>query len=259
MLAASAGATGAAARDLLSGASHHAAATKEHSMKRRLSYFVASLALALAIGGWGVASRLSLTGLAGAGNAGTIAAGVAALDQYDYTAARKIFTALAQGGDAQAEIWLGRMDQEGLGSAANGADAVAWFSKAAQLGAPEAERRLGELYLRGDLVLQDVAQARQWLEQAAQHHDEMAAHDLGTIYATGLGVAKDPKQAYAWLSIAASQGDRTAATARDKLLVTLSSADAAQAQSLAQATLRSISAPQLAAKSPPPAPPAGTS
>jgi TPR repeat protein len=175
-----------------------------------------------------------------------VAEGVAALDRYDYGTARRIFAALAQDGNPQAEIWLGRMDQEGLGGPANGSEAIAWYGKAAQSGAAEAERRLGELYLHGALVLQDVGQARHWLELAANHHDAAAAHDLGSLYASGLGMAKDPKQAYAWLSIAASTGDRSAAAARDRLLASLPAADAAQAQSLAQATLRSVTAPPAA-------------
>lgn len=165
--------------------------------------------------------------------------GVAALDAFDYPAARAIFAELANKGDPAAEAWLGHMEEEGLGAAPDGAKAVQWYKKAAATGSAEAERHLGELYLHGSALPQDAGAARHWLALAAARKDPRAERELGELYARGLGGARDAALAYGWLAMAASDGDAQAAIERDRVAPALT-ADAARA---AEASVRADLAP----------------
>jgi len=178
--------------------------------------------------------------------ASSVKEAVAALDARHYHTARRILDPLATAGNADAETWIGYMDQEGLGADRNVTQAVTWFTKASASGSAEADRRLGQVYLDGRGVLQNVATARQWLQLAADRGDAPAQRMLGELFMRGIGVAKDPAQAYAWLAVAASRGDTMAAQERDALLPSLPPASMSHAEDLAQQMLASIAAPQAA-------------
>jgi TPR repeat protein len=180
--------------------------------------------------------------------AASVKVAVAALDARHYLTARRVLDPLATAGNADAETWLGYMDQEGLGADRNVVQSITWFTKASAAGSAEADRRLGQIYLDGRGVLQNVATARQWLQLAADRGNAPAQRMLGELFMRGIGVTKDPAQAYAWLAIAASHGDAMAAQERDTLLPSLAPATMSQAEELAQQTLASI-APPPAAKS----------
>ena len=177
-----------------------------------------------------------------------VAQGIAALDALDFPAARAIFTRLAGQGDAAAETWLGHMEEEGLGAAADGAKAADWYKKAAATGSADAERRLGELYLHGAAAPQDAGAARHWLALAAAQGDRRSERELGELYATGLGGARDAGRAYGWLAMAASAGDAQAARERDRVATGLSASAAEAAEASVQAALRPAATQQ------PPAP-----
>ena len=186
----------------------------------------------------------------------TLARGLAALDSFDYDAARQIFTGLAGDGNVAAESWLGHMEEEGLGTPPDGAKAAQWYQKAAASGSAEAERQLGELYLHGAAVLQDLGKARHWLQLAAAKKDKVAERELGEIYAKGLGGAVDATRAYGWLSLAAADGDTLAANLRDAVARKLPADAASRAQSVIAADLKTDkdkaeSPPAVAAQQPP--------
>ncbi|HUB95442.1 MAG TPA: tetratricopeptide repeat protein [Stellaceae bacterium] len=177
---------------------------------------------------------------------GSIKAAVTALDARHYHLARRILDPLATSGNAEAEDWLGYMDEQGLGAKANVNQAIQWFTKASSSGSAEADRRLGQIYLDGTDVLQNVDLARQYLQTGAARGDADSQRMLGELYMRGIGVAKDPTQAYAWLAIAASQGNQQAASERDALLPSLPADTVSRAEQLAQRTLTSIDAPASA-------------
>jgi localization factor PodJL len=169
--------------------------------------------------------------------------GLAALRSLDYPAARRSFTQAAKAGDAEGQIWLADMMENGLGEPVDGPGAAKWLTRAANDGSAEAARRLGELYRNGRVVLQDLDQAHKWLQRAADQGDLAAARDLGELYAEGLGVQKNLVTAYQWLTLAASEGDAVAARARDRVATQLAPDDLRRGQDLAEATLAAFSTP----------------
>jgi uncharacterized protein len=77
----------------------------------------------------------------------------------------------------------------------------------AEHGDAEAELNLGVLYDRGDGVPKDSAEAATWYRKAAEQGSALAQHHLGLMYEEGEGVPKDLVTAYMWLNLAAAQGD----------------------------------------------------
>ena len=157
---------------------------------------------------------------------------ISAFDQGAYAVALPIFQSLANANDAEADYWLGRMYEGGLGVSESAATAIACYRKAAHAGWRDAELRLGEIYLRGTETLQNFAKAHRWLERAALDGNAVAARKVGTLYAKGWGVKKDPIWAYVWYEIAAEKGDDQAPQLRNRLLKTMSESQIAQAQVL---------------------------
>jgi uncharacterized protein len=99
----------------------------------------------------------------------------------DYDTAAKLFKALAERGDVQAEFFLGGM------------------------------------YLSGTGVPRDYAQALKWSRMAAEHGSTAAQFNLGKMYELGEGVPQDYVQAHVWFSLSASSGDEQATRMRDQM------------------------------------------
>jgi TPR repeat protein len=215
---------------------------KRIAVKSELAWLVP---LAAAVAVIGVVLALSSVGALplSVRSISTVEGGIAALDQFDYQTARRIFTRLATTGNSRAAEWIGYMDENGLGAPPNPISAVHWYSTAANAGSAEAARRLGEMYWHGDLVPQDVLAARQWLKLGADEGDAIAARDLGEFEVAGIGAPKDSVQAYVWFDIAAVKGDAIAASARDRLLSVLPPAAVAEAEGMAKSTLAAMISP----------------
>jgi len=114
--------------------------------------------------------------------------------------------ALANGGNASAELLLGLKYLNGDGTPVNEAEAARWFERAAAQGDAIAEYRLGTLYERGRGVPADAAKATQWYAAAAKQGNRKAMHNLAVAYAQGSGVKKDYAVAAQWFSKAANLG-----------------------------------------------------
>lgn len=114
--------------------------------------------------------------------------------------------ALANGGNASAELLLGLKYLEGNGTAVNEAEAARWFERGAAQGDPIAEYRLGTLYERGRGVAADATKAARWYAAAANQGNRKAMHNLAVAYAQGSGVQKDYALAAQWFSRAANLG-----------------------------------------------------
>ncbi len=132
--------------------------------------------------------------------------------------AAKLFAALAQKGDPNAQYWLGLLDETGTGTARDVAKAITLYKAAADHDVVAAELRLGEIYLRGNLVLPDSGLAKTYLERAAAHGNARAAMLMGEFYRSGPGVLPDPVEAYAWSEVATVEGSRLAMADRDAAL-----------------------------------------
>jgi localization factor PodJL len=190
------------------------------------------------------------------------AASVTALDK---------LTALANAGNARAELLVALKYLDGDGVPANDAEGAKWLEKAAAQNEPLAQYRLGTLYERGKGVTADATKAARWYLAAAQAGNRKAMHNLAVAYAQGSGVAKNFTEAarwfsrasalglsdsqfnlavlyerglgvpqslvdaYKWYAIAASQGDTESKTRIDALTTQLAADDRAAAQRSAEA------------------------
>ncbi|HEY0634322.1 MAG TPA: tetratricopeptide repeat protein [Gammaproteobacteria bacterium] len=111
----------------------------------------------------------------------------------------------AERGDPWAQLNLGAAYDNGIGVAAEPAQAVHWYRRAAEQGLAQAQFNLGHSYATGNGVAQDYAEAVRWLVLAARQGMAEAQHLLAVCYLEGLGVKVDRAEAQQWLSQAAAQ------------------------------------------------------
>ncbi|MBN9592861.1 MAG: SEL1-like repeat protein, partial [Alphaproteobacteria bacterium] len=113
-------------------------------------------------------------------------------------------SALAEGGNAKAELITGLKYLNGDGYAKDAASAARWLERAADNGEPIAHYRLGVLYHRGQGVAKDIPRALDWYRAAAAQGNRKAMHNLGVAYAQAQGVPRDFAQAAHWFGLAAN-------------------------------------------------------
>jgi uncharacterized protein len=90
-----------------------------------------------------------------------------AYERGDYTQAARLFSPLAEQGNASAQFHLGLMHERGRGVRFDYRTALKWFRKAAAQGYPGPQVNLGLLYERGRGVRKDVIRAYMWYAVAA--------------------------------------------------------------------------------------------
>jgi len=119
---------------------------------------------------------------------------------------------LALQGDADAQLHLGAVYDDGEGVRRNFALAAYWYRQAARQGNSCAQRRLGDMYQYGAGVAQNAREAVRWYRKAARRGDAGACTALASLYddAVADAVAAE-KPAYAkaarWYRKAAESGD----------------------------------------------------
>lgn len=140
-----------------------------------------------------------------------IATGVRAVDldsakraytQKDYASAFKEFTSLADQGQPEAQLYLGRMYMMGQGVLRDTDKAIKYFKAAAYQGNADAQFFLGSIYL---LPQTDIAEGIKWLRFSADQGNKDAQYLLGKAYIQGAehSLPRDPVQAEMWLRLAA--------------------------------------------------------
>ena len=139
--------------------------------------------------------------------------GKAAYGRGDYAEAYEDLKALAGLGDAEAQYFLGRMYDRGLGVAKDQAEAIKWFRRAADQGYAKAQFSMGAAYQTGSGVPQDYVEAVKWFRKAAEQGNAEGQCGLGNMYGEGHGVPLDYEEAVKWCRKAADQGDALAQTA----------------------------------------------
>lgn len=112
----------------------------------------------------------------------------------------------AAGGDAEAQLALGSIYDEGRGVPKDQLKAVEWFLKSAMQGNAQAQFFIGALYANGQGLPKDDRKAIEWYEKSAAQGVVDAQFNLGVMYAGGRGVPKDPAKAAEWYEKAALQG-----------------------------------------------------
>jgi len=131
---------------------------------------------------------------------------VKAHQQFDSRTSLDRLTALANKGDARAELVIGLKYLKGDGTAVNEVQAAHWIALAAQAGNPVAENHLGALYQAGRGVTADPAQAMHWYDVAALQGDRHAMSNLAVLYASGEGAPKNLAEASRWFERSANLG-----------------------------------------------------
>ena len=106
-------------------------------------------------------------------------------------------------------------------------DAIAALKALADAGNAQAQVWLGDLYAEGKVVSRDAAAAERWYLKAAQAGDTDAQFKLGAIYANG--AAPNNNFAYVWYGTAARLGFTAAQVERDRVGGLLQPAERAQA------------------------------
>ncbi len=156
----------------------------------------------------------------------TTADGEAAFVDRNYEKAREIWEPLADGGDAEAEAWLGSLYANGLGTEKDAARAFALYLRSAEKGNPLAANNVAVMYAKGDGVAADPREAASWFRRAAEQGDALGQFTsqarLGYCYAKGLGTAADPVEAFVWFSAAAQHGVGLAMAELEELVRTMS-------------------------------------
>jgi len=124
-----------------------------------------------------------------------------AYEQKDYAAAFKGATALAEKGNADAQVLLGKMYLRGRGVLTDPDTALKWFKAAAAQGNADGEFLVGSMYL---LPHSNVAEGLKWVRLAADQGNQDAQLLLGKTYMDGLPeLPRDPVQGEMWLRLAA--------------------------------------------------------
>jgi TPR repeat protein len=91
---------------------------------------------------------------------------------------------LAEKGNAEAQLKLAQMYQEGKGVAQNLQEALKWSKKAAEQGLAQAQFFLGQMYATGKGVAQDVKEATKWIQKAADQGLQAAKDEIKKLSAS---------------------------------------------------------------------------
>ena len=92
--------------------------------------------------------------------------GIAAYNQNDYGTALREWRPLAEQGDADAQLNLGFMYDNGYGVPQDYTKAITWYRRAAERGNKRAQYNLGLMYDSGHGVPQNKVQAYMWYDIA---------------------------------------------------------------------------------------------
>lgn len=126
----------------------------------------------------------------------------------DYRGARFWFEQAAKRGLPKAQYFMGDIYDRGLGVRQDYIRAAEWYRVAAGFGrSPEAEYALGELYYYGRGVPQQFDAAITWYRRAAEKGLPSAQYVLASMYENGWGVRRDLINAYVWYARAAEKAD----------------------------------------------------
>jgi TPR repeat protein len=124
-----------------------------------------------------------------------------------YKFARPLYLHAAQQGDAQAQVRLAGLYQEGRGGRTDYRAALHWYGQAARQDLPQAIFHLGVMHMDGQGVPASHRRAAEFFERAALKGDRLCALNLGIILIEGQGdQPRDTASGLRWLQLAAERG-----------------------------------------------------
>ena len=132
--------------------------------------------------------------------------GASAHKKGDFSTAHRIFSPLADKGDAWAQAMLGVMYFNGEGVPKNNEVALGWFHRSAEQENMLAQYHLGNFFFAGIIVPADAKQAAHFYEKSAKQKNALAQYMLGMMYFNGNGVNQNKTASAEWLKLAAEQG-----------------------------------------------------
>jgi len=119
----------------------------------------------------------------------------------DYATALKEFAPAAKQGNAEGELYLGKMYLLGQGVPIDRNEAIKWLKASGDQGNADAQFFLGTIYL---LPRKDVPRGLMWMRLSAEQGNQDAQLLLGQSYMQSLKeLPQDPVQADMWLRLAA--------------------------------------------------------
>ncbi|HKN13700.1 MAG TPA: tetratricopeptide repeat protein [Candidatus Binatus sp.] len=119
----------------------------------------------------------------------------------DYATALKEFAPAAKQGDAEGQLYLGKMYLLGQGVPMDRDEAIKWLKASGDQGNADAQFFLGTIYL---LPRKDVARGLMWMRLSAEQGNQDAQLLRGQTYMQGLKeLPRDMVQADMWMRLAA--------------------------------------------------------
>lgn len=156
-----------------------------------------------------------------------------AYQKKDYATAMKAFAPAADQGNAEAQLYLGKMYQLGQGVPIDRDAAEKWFKASGDQGNADAQFFLGAMYL---LPRKDVPQGLMWMRLSAEQGNQDAQLLLGQTYMQGVKeLPRDFVQADMWMRLAAKHNLPFYQLQVDGLERQMNPADIAKAKALAAA------------------------
>jgi TPR repeat protein len=163
--------------------------------------------------------------------------GVVAYGKGDFASVLRLWTPLAEQGNAKAQYNLGLMYDQGKDVAQDYKTAVKWYTLAAEQGNAWAERSLGIMYDNGHGVAQNYKTAIKWFTLSAEQGNVFAQINLGVMYEKGKGVAQDYVKSHMWFNIAAIDLNAISSF-RDDIAKKMTPVQIAQAQEAASRCIK---------------------
>jgi len=132
--------------------------------------------------------------------------GIEAFNSGEYEKSQEILGPLAEGGNEQAQTWLGFQYLNGLWVEKDPVAARNLFLEAAAKGVDTAASNLGTIYEFGWGVEVDFAEAARWYRMAVDGGDPAAMNNLANLLIEGRGVEQDVEEAMRLLEQSAIAG-----------------------------------------------------
>jgi TPR repeat protein len=152
------------------------------------------------------AALVCLLGMPSGVSAQEIDAANAAYEAGDYTTAARLWLALAEQGNSEAQTLVGLSYFAGRGLPQNFPEAERWLRLAAEQGNARAQANLGPIYFNGVGIARNYVEAIRWYRLAAEQGHVVSQLALGLIFYNGTVVPRDLAESARWLSKAAEQG-----------------------------------------------------
>lgn len=116
-----------------------------------------------------------------------------------------LLVAAADKGNATAQMFTGKLLEDGIALAKDEAAAARRYKQAVEAGHRDAHYALGKMTLDGRGIAKNAEAAVRLFREGSERDDTNAMNALAHCYEDGRGIGKDIMQAYLWYSVAASR------------------------------------------------------